>query len=671
MKNKNLFFKIYITFLIIFIAALFIISILGKKTRVGYLGEFKFDEYHINRTLELNGLIDVKENYKIDGKLDKEALINFIFTNEYITNYSYGFRLQYYNKVFKNSDIYGVYVDTNKVLKDNPFIKEMIMNEGGSPFGDLVSVKKIDFEKIDNINYILKVKYNVFKTIIILFVLVLMIKYILTLYLKVREYEITDNKYTFSKKDYNFIILSSVICIILFIFEYWLFYPGYFQLYDTWQSIAEGVTGIHENWHPILIGVNIKVLKIFNYNMGIILFINLFIWYIGLFLYIFVLYIRSKNKIVLLLYLLVFFSPLLFGNITYMKDYVASIYVWTSYSIIFFLITIKINNKYILFVLRLLSFLFLMIGMLSRHNFIVTIYPIFILISYNILRNIKKLYLLHFISLMGIFAIILIFTMQNFPKMFIKYEWQLSKNSSYHIFLSNIAACSVPANDGSLIPNNWYKNGYSFDDVKLIYEKYPTGADYMREPTNWDNINKSDLRRVWIKYIIKYPFNYIKHIFLVFYKYFTIEYNEKINLLDIQKKDTIPDLYRKGEVEHYFSNQGITFNTIKERIYSFLLFASIKIHISVFIIISTLSFMLSILILFKCRYINNLSIFYFSVSFSSFATLVIVVLFTPLIDYRYIYPIIPLSIITIMSFISIIYDIGGIKKFIKEFRGNK
>ena len=61
----------------------------------------------------------------------------------------------------------------------------------------------------------------------------------------------------------------------------------------------------------------------------------------------------------------------------------------------------------------------------------------------------------------------------------------------------------------------------------------------------------------------------------------------------------------------------------------------------------------------------------YSVSFSSFATLVIVVLFTSLIDYRYMYPIIPLSIISIISFISIIYDIGGIKKFIKEFRGNR
>ena len=42
MKNKNLFFKIYISLLIVFILVFSILSILGKKNRVGYLGEFDF-----------------------------------------------------------------------------------------------------------------------------------------------------------------------------------------------------------------------------------------------------------------------------------------------------------------------------------------------------------------------------------------------------------------------------------------------------------------------------------------------------------------------------------------------------------------------------------------------------------------------------------------------------
>ena len=144
MKSKNLFFKIYIPFLVICIVVLITLSILGKKTRVGYLGDIKFDKNNIERTLELNGLTDIKENYIIDGKLDEEAIKKFIFTNELITNYSYGVKLQYYDKVFRHSDIFGVYIDTNKVLKDNPFIKEVIMDGNGSPFGGLISDKVIN-----------------------------------------------------------------------------------------------------------------------------------------------------------------------------------------------------------------------------------------------------------------------------------------------------------------------------------------------------------------------------------------------------------------------------------------------------------------------------------------------------------------------------------------------
>ena len=40
MKNKNLFLKIYILFLIITIITLIILQILGSKNRIGYLTDF-------------------------------------------------------------------------------------------------------------------------------------------------------------------------------------------------------------------------------------------------------------------------------------------------------------------------------------------------------------------------------------------------------------------------------------------------------------------------------------------------------------------------------------------------------------------------------------------------------------------------------------------------------
>ena len=161
-KNKNLFLKIYIPFVIITIIALIVLQILGSKNRVGYLTDFKLNVY---KTLELNNL----EN--INNELDEEGLKNFILNNENITNYIYQFRIRYYDKVFRNSDIYGVYVDLND-LPD--YMENAEMEEGGSPYGNFISDKKtIEEEKIDNINYTLKLKYSVFFLLPLYFLILL------------------------------------------------------------------------------------------------------------------------------------------------------------------------------------------------------------------------------------------------------------------------------------------------------------------------------------------------------------------------------------------------------------------------------------------------------------------------------------------------------------------
>ena len=130
MINKKLFLKIYIPFVIIISIALIILQILGSKNRVGYLTDFKLN---VAKTLELNNL----EN--INNDLDEEGLKNFILNNENITNYIYHFRIRYYDKVFRHSDIYGVYPDLSN-LPD--YMENAEMDEGGSPYGNFISDKK-------------------------------------------------------------------------------------------------------------------------------------------------------------------------------------------------------------------------------------------------------------------------------------------------------------------------------------------------------------------------------------------------------------------------------------------------------------------------------------------------------------------------------------------------
>ena len=175
-KNKKLFLKIYIPFVIITIIALIVLQILGSKNRIGYLTDFNLE---IDRTLELNNLNDIRKDFTVDGKLDEENIKNYLLTNENITNYIYNFRIRYYDKVFRNSDIYGVYPDLSN-LPD--YMENAEMEYKGSPYGNFVSDRKtIEEEKIDNINYTLKIKFKflliLISVIILIYLIYLLINY--------------------------------------------------------------------------------------------------------------------------------------------------------------------------------------------------------------------------------------------------------------------------------------------------------------------------------------------------------------------------------------------------------------------------------------------------------------------------------------------------------------
>lgn len=127
---------IYLGLSFLLLATLITLHILGSKERVGYLSDFEI----------------------IEGSK---------------SNYIYNFRIRYYDKVFRNSDIYGVYLITNSLPE---YIKEIKMNELGSPFGIIISDKIIEEEKIDNIKYILRLK------IILVFILLAIVLYSLVFF---------------------------------------------------------------------------------------------------------------------------------------------------------------------------------------------------------------------------------------------------------------------------------------------------------------------------------------------------------------------------------------------------------------------------------------------------------------------------------------------------------
>ena len=108
-------------------------------------------------------------------------------------------------------------------------------------------------------------------------------------------------------------------------------------------------------------------------------------------------------------------------NMSEIKDSTAALFIWLLYSLIFFQLLVKINNKHIKLLLKIFTAIILLFGLLWRHNMIVTIYPIFILFVYQYLKNkeIKSIknYIKSFIILMLLSAIILVGIVKVFPYM--------------------------------------------------------------------------------------------------------------------------------------------------------------------------------------------------------------------------------------------------------------
>ena len=176
MKLKKVLISIYIFILILYLIGLIVLSILGSKERVGYLDSLSF--------------IEVNNN-----------------------NYVYNFRINYYDKIFRSSDIYGVYL-----VKDSlpDYIKKYI-NNIGERFGKLISCKRISTDKIDNIKYTLRIKISIF----LLFILLIFLFFVF-LYISDDLCILIINSFNIS--NFIFILKKYIIPIISFIFIFFILF---------------------------------------------------------------------------------------------------------------------------------------------------------------------------------------------------------------------------------------------------------------------------------------------------------------------------------------------------------------------------------------------------------------------------------------------------------------
>ena len=472
-------------------------------------------------------------------------------------------------------------------------------------------------------------------------------------------------------KNNNKIFILSVIIISFtaIIFQFWLGFPGYFQNFDNIYILLESINNSYSHWHPVIIGKTLNILyKIFGMHTYYIFLINLICWYSGLALLISGLYLKYNKKRVISLFLLTCIANIFFQNFTHLKDITFTMYMWLAYSIILFQILVKFNKNWINISLKVITAIVLLFALLWRHNGIVTIYPIFLYFVYLALKRFNitsvKKYLLIYSAVMLIIAISLVAIVRLHPYIWIEKD-KIARDVSRHTFMHKIAAISVSENDNTLIPQNWYAEGKTFNDVMKLFNANPYFADVFANSSIFNYNNMTNLKDIFIKSVIKHPVSFFKHSVDFSFSAWT-QGPDWMIILDrntLQSRNIHP-FDKDMLISNFKENErSVQLSPLRSNIYDFLRKTFIKLNTSVSVIISIIIFFSSgFILLLKKSKRNDLLLFTFSTAFSAFATAIIVGIFSPVLDNRYMSPVLVIAIISLIAFIIYILNIKNKNK---------
>ncbi|MGX2983664.1 hypothetical protein [Helicobacter sp. 23-1045] len=315
-------------------------------------------------------------------------------------------------------------------------------------------------------------------------------------------------------KDYAFLAFAFALCAGICAFSFWLGFPGFHIIGDTYNSIALA----KNNWHPVFIAYILQGLYIiFGKNLYYLFLFNLVPFYLGIWFLIAGFYLRFKNPFALLLIFPTFIGNIYFQNFIQYHSFALPMMVFCIYALLLFLIFAESKcHKIIKKSLWILLFTLMFFAILWRHNAIFSVYPAFFVIIYLFLqnRNLDSAIFCKFGTKLIILSAILCLAVVIFiPKVL-----QTSKShAANHPFLHQIAGACVPANDENCFKKEWYYPHKNFSDVVALYEKYPLNADPMNVTWAYDDERPflpqelKGLKTQWLRAIAKYPLNFLRH----------------------------------------------------------------------------------------------------------------------------------------------------------------
>ena len=465
-----------------------------------------------------------------------------------------------------------------------------------------------------------------------------------------------------NRKDYIFLAFAFLLCAGICAFTFWLGFPGYHIIGDTYNSIAL----VKDNAHPVFIAYILQGLYlIFGKNLYYLFLFNLIPFYLGLFFLIAGFYLRYKNPFALMLIFPTFIGNIYFQNFIQYHSFALPMMLFCIYSLLLFFILAESRAK----ILWIFLFMLMFFAILWRHNAIFSVFPAFFVIIYLFLekRDFKpQTFVKTYFKFVVLSAVLCLAVVIIVPKI-------LQVGKSYpanHPFLHQIAGACVPANDSSCFKDEWYYPHKSFSDVKALYEKYPLNADPFNvawayggeRPFKHEKLQ--GLKTQWIKSIAKHPLNFLTHE-ARFFK--AMWFQNPAWMFDTKKmQEKAKHEWHISVVSDFKESQrSIAFTPLQEKIYSFLFYHKIVLNHAWGVSVGFIILVLSSVILWKRRkgiftnvsQNNALLVFCFSVSFASFWSAFFIAAFSTVPESRYMSPILPISIIALTGFIALCLEI--------------
>lgn len=453
-------------------------------------------------------------------------------------------------------------------------------------------------------------------------------------------------------KDRRFVALTILTSAILFAFVFWLGFPGFFQVPDIYNSLS--VTT--DDWHPVIIARVIQALYfLFGKHSYYLFALNILCFYAGFAFFIVALYVRTGNAAWYALFSLTAVGNIFFQNFVEYHSFALPMLLWLGCAMIFFQLLVKMENRYAAFAIRAATCVVLLLSLLWRHNAIFSVYPLFMLFTYVYMEQGngsagKQRYAVKFAALMLLSAGVLVAVVMACPYLL---SDKLAKSATNHIFLHQIVGTVVPADDQSFIPKEWYRAGKGFEDVKRLYEEYPTNADYFGAPWEPDRPFEfrelPGLRSKWFEALRTYPGNWVRHVSRFFW---TMWFQDPAWIFDSVRIQAPLGNPAYANVVSGFpeAERKITFTPLRKNVYDFLFKHKLLINHFVGVAAGFLVLLTGIC-LWSTLPSRRDAVLLFSIatSLSSCCTAVVVCVFSPSTDPRYMSPVLVLSLIGVIG----------------------